>query len=174
MAFIRENNMVIWRFHDHWHRTDPDGIYVGIEEKLGWENARIANYVYDISATTLGKLASEVKERFDAKTIRVIGKADMPINRAALSLGAPGSRRHISALNQDGVQVVLIGEAPEWEAIEYVRDAISAGHKKAMIIMGHAISEEAGMEYCSQWLRQFINEIPVRFVPANEPFWSPE
>jgi len=25
-AFIRDHHMVVWRFHDHWHRRKPDGI----------------------------------------------------------------------------------------------------------------------------------------------------
>src|SRR6266481_697748 len=25
-AFIQEHGLVIWRFHDHWHRRKPDGI----------------------------------------------------------------------------------------------------------------------------------------------------
>src|SRR5690349_5027397 len=25
-AFIEKHRMVIWRFHDYWHRRDPDGI----------------------------------------------------------------------------------------------------------------------------------------------------
>jgi len=40
--------------------------------------------------------------------------------------------------------------------------------------MGHADSEEAGMEYCAEWLDQFITEVPVIFVPAGNPLWSPE
>jgi hypothetical protein len=28
------------------------------------------------------------------------------------------------------------------------------------------------MEECSTWLRSFISEVPVGFVPAKEPFWA--
>ena len=45
---------------------------------------------------------------------------------------------------------------------------------KAMIVLGHANSEEAGMEYCGKWLRQFVTEVPIKFIPAGDPFWRLE
>jgi hypothetical protein len=39
-----------------------------------------------------------------------------------------------------------------------------------MIILGHTVSEEAGMEYCAQWMDTFINEIPVKFIESGDPF----
>lgn len=38
LKYINENKLIIWRFHDHWHRTSADGIYVGMIEKLGWKH----------------------------------------------------------------------------------------------------------------------------------------
>jgi len=45
---------------------------------------------------------------------------------------------------------------------------------KSLILLGHASSEEAGMEYCATWLKTFIDEVPIEFVPAGEPFWTPQ
>ena len=36
----------------------------------------------------------------------------------------------------------MIGEAREWETVEYVDDAVAAGQKKALIIIGHIPSEQ--------------------------------
>ncbi len=33
-AIIDKHNLIIFRFHDHWHRTTPDGIYVGMIDKF--------------------------------------------------------------------------------------------------------------------------------------------
>src|SRR5665647_2306792 len=38
IKYINENKLMIWRFHDHIHRMNPDGIYVGMIEKLGWRH----------------------------------------------------------------------------------------------------------------------------------------
>src|SRR5690554_2544003 len=35
MKFIEENDLIIFRFHDHIHKMNPDGIYSGMAEKLG-------------------------------------------------------------------------------------------------------------------------------------------
>jgi hypothetical protein len=30
------------------------------------------------------------------------------------------------------------------------------------------------MEECARWLKTFVSEVPVEFVPAREPFWAPK
>ena len=41
-----------------------------------------------------------------------------------------------------------------WDTTEYVRDAIAMGQPKALVMIGHEKSEEAGMKYLreSLWL----------------------
>ena len=77
------------------------------------------------------------------------------------------------ALQRDDVQVLVIGEAHEWETVEYVDDAVAAGLDKALIVIGHIPSEQAGMEECARWLKGFVTEVPVEFVAAANPFWHP-
>ena len=45
---------------------------------------------------------------------------------------------------------------------------------KGLIVLGHVISEENGIERIARWLKTFITEVPVEFIPAGEPFWSPQ
>lgn len=174
LRYIRENNMVIWRFHDFWHKTSPDGIYEGIIRDIGWQEYRTEKNVLVIPETTLGQLARGLRDKFNIQTIRVMGDPDMKVSTIGLSLGAPGSMAHIELLKRGDIQVLIGGEAREWETVEYVRDAITADMNKGMILLGHAISEEPGMEYCAEWLKKFITEVPVEFIPAGEPFWRPE
>src|SRR5205807_2698364 len=35
--FIQKHGLVVWRFHDHWHRRNPDGILTGMVHALKWE-----------------------------------------------------------------------------------------------------------------------------------------
>jgi hypothetical protein len=30
------------------------------------------------------------------------------------------------------------------------------------------------MKECASWLKAFVPEVPVEYMPAGEPFWSPE
>jgi putative NIF3 family GTP cyclohydrolase 1 type 2 len=84
--------------------------------------------------------------------------------------GASGESKELKELERDDVQVLVAGEAREWETVEYVRDAVAEGRRKALILLGHEVSEEAGMEYCARWLRPLFPSLPVTFIPAGEPF----
>jgi hypothetical protein len=45
------------------------------------------------------------------------------------------------------------------------------GAGTALIVLGHAISEEAGMAYLAEWLRARVPDVPITHVPAGDPFW---
>jgi hypothetical protein len=51
-------------------------------------------------------------------------------------------------------------------------DAVDAGLRKALIILGHTPSEQAGMQWFGEWLRPLVNRVPVEYIPAQEPFWA--
>jgi putative NIF3 family GTP cyclohydrolase 1 type 2 len=120
---------------------------------------------------TVRDLAAGVKKSLGISMMRVIGDPDFKVTKVAFAPGAPGSQVQIAALVRKDVEVLLIGESREWETIEYARDAVEQGKHKAMIIMGHVPSEEAGMEECARWLKTFIKEVPVNYIQTPEPFW---
>jgi putative NIF3 family GTP cyclohydrolase 1 type 2 len=173
LAFIKEHHLVVWRFHDHWHRRTPDGIEAGMTHTLGWEafQDKQNQYLFTIPETTLDKLAAELKARLELHTMRVVGDPQMKITRVALSPGAAGMQREIGALENPDIQLLITGESREWETVEYAADAVSEKKNKALIVLGHIPSEQAGMEECTRWLKTFVSEVPVKFVPAAQPFW---
>ena len=173
--FIEKHGLVIWRFHDHWHARNPDGIEAGMVHALEWEKFQdpANQYVFSLPATTLSDLAESLKSRLQIRAARVVGDPHMPVTRVVLSPGAAGFGPETRALEMDGVQVLIIGETREWETVEYVTDAITEGKHKALIILGHIPSEQAGMEECTRWLKGFVTEVPVTMTPAHEPFWIP-
>ena len=174
--FIAEHGLVVWRFHDHWHARNPDGIEAGMVHALAWEKFQDAHnqYLFTIPETPLEKLASDIKRRLGIGVVRVVGDPNLRITKLALAPGAAGLTRQVSALEMPGVHALVIGEAQEWEAVEYVADAVSERKQKSLIILGHIPSEQAGMAECARWLKAFVTEVPVQFVPAREPFWSPK
>ncbi len=175
-AFIQQHNLVVWRFHDHWHARRPDGILAGMTHALGWEKFQnAANHaLFTLPRTTLNNLAESVKQKLNIRVVRVVGDPQLEITQVGFLPGAAGSPRQIRLLERDDVQALLIGETPEWETVEYVADAVTEHKPKALIILGHIPSEQAGMEECTRWLKTFINEVPVEFIPAREPFWLPK
>ncbi len=174
-AFIREHRMVVVRMHDHWHRRRPEPMAASLARVLGWERYRSAEseFLYRVPETTLAELAATIRRRLPAPTLRVVGDSGLRVTKIGLSPGAAGFDAHRKLLQQDAVEVLVIGEAREWETVEYVADAVTAGQKKALIILGHIPSEQDGMEEFARWLGTFVKEVPVTFVPAADPFWAP-
>jgi putative NIF3 family GTP cyclohydrolase 1 type 2 len=172
-AFIEKHGMVVWRFHDHWHMRKPDGIEAGNVHALGWEKFQRADnqYLFVMPETTLRELAKQVSEKLGSSVVRVVGDPEMKVTKVGFSPGAAGSQREIHALEQDDVEVLMVGETREWETVEYAADAVSEGRKKALIVIGHIPSEQPGMEGCARWLKVFVKDVPVEFVPAKQPFW---
>lgn len=174
-AFIEKHGLIIWRFHDHWHARNPDGIEAGMVHELSWEKYQdpAHEHLFTVPPTTLKNLTAEIQNRLQIRAMRVVGEPDMRVTRLAMSPGAAGFGRETRALEMPDVQVLIVGETREWETVEYVSDAVSEKRNKALIILGHIPSEQAGMEECARWLKQFVTEVPVSFIAAREPFWRP-
>jgi putative NIF3 family GTP cyclohydrolase 1 type 2 len=172
--FIDDHKLVIWRFHDYIHSIRPDGILSGMVRKLGWKDYVLNGHLDDylLPETTLEGLLEYLKNIFPGNTFNVVGDPALKLSRVSFLCGAPGSNSHIRALSDKNVDVVIAGEVPQWETYEYARDAVLQGRPKAIIFIGHINSEEAGMDYCSEWLNGFIKDIPVHFVECGPSFWS--
>lgn len=175
-SFIEKNGLVVWRFHDHWHARRPDGILAGMTQALNWgkyaspEQARR----FSLPRTTLEALAQDMQKRLEARAMRVIGDPKMVVSRVSMSPGFNNLPGIVSALESPEIDVVVIGETREWEGIEYARDCVTAGKKTALIVVGHVPSEEHGMEECAAWLKTFVSEVPIAYLPSGDPFWHPK
>ena len=174
-AFLESHGMAVLRFHDNWHARRPDGIRTGMLQILGWERFRTEEspQVLAMPETSLEALAGDARKRLQARTVRVIGAPQMKVRRVAINPGYADLQGVMRTLSRPDIDVLVIGEAREWEGILYAQDAIAAGKPKGLIVLGHVISEENGMNECARWLKTFISEVPVEFIPAGEPFWSP-
>ena len=172
MQFIRDNKIVVWRFHDNLHAHRPDMTATGLAEALGWAQRRSKEdpSVYVLPPIQLRDLAKDVEKRLKLQAIRVIGDPETRVSRAALMQGT--APFHASTLLPK-VDVIVAGEQREWEGVEYAFDANTAGDRKGMILIGHWVSEDQGMRLCADWLKSFISEVPVEWIPAGDPFWRP-
>lgn len=169
---LEDNNIVVFRYHDYIHSIKPDPVVMGVVEKLGWQqfvktdNPRIVT----IPARKLSALCKEVKTKLGSEQIRYIGSPDMNCKTIGLLVGASGGNSHIGMLGTTAIDVLIVGEIHEWETAEYVRDAISAGQNRAVIIAGHAPTEEPGMEWLAKWLQPKLGSVKVTHVPGVSPF----
>jgi putative NIF3 family GTP cyclohydrolase 1 type 2 len=174
LDYAARNNMVVYHMHDHWHALRPvDGIHVGTARVLGWtaymhkDNPRY----YTLPPMTVLDMAKHIQTRMKARTLRVIGDPAMTVRELYASYGNFGGLGGAQIL--DTVDVMVIGEAQDWDLPMFVQDSVAAGRKKAFIVIGHVLSEQWGMEYAADWLRGFIKEIPCKYVPIIEPYWNP-
>lgn len=169
---LDDNGIVVWRFHDHWHRHVPDGIVTGVTAALGWEGYLRPGKgaLFTMPETTVGALAGEAKAKLEIDTVRVVGDLEMACTGVALAVGAPRAMHQMALLARDDVDVLLTGELNEWETSEYARDAVAQGRSKAVIVLGHAQSEEPGMAYLAAWLRPLVKDVPITHVPVGDAF----
>jgi putative NIF3 family GTP cyclohydrolase 1 type 2 len=165
--FIKENNLAIFRFHDHAHALQPDPLVVGSARMLGWTKYASPSEprIYVLPTTTLRELAVDVGERLKGQAIRVAGDPDMKVTRVALGPGYG-----VPPLTPS-IDVAVGGESAESGGnVEYMLDAAADDQKKGVILLGHMMSEDWGMREVAEWLRPLVPETTVEWIPAGEPF----
>lgn len=175
LEFIRHHRMVVFRLHDGIHSTSPDPIAIALIQELGWKSyTKSTNpFLVTIPQTSLLELSSDLVAMLNAKTLRVVGDPNLRVTHLAILPGASGLQKQVLALRRDDVEVLLAGESAEWEAIEYVRDAVAQGRHKALVLLGHEVSEEAGMKRCAEDIRPLFPGLKVTHIAAEQPLWSP-
>jgi putative NIF3 family GTP cyclohydrolase 1 type 2 len=176
LDYMRKNNIVVLHWHDHWHHRTPDGSAYGMMQEVGWEKYSDSpdKKHFALPAQPLAQFAKGLEQKLQLHNVRVIGKPEMQVSRVYASWGYAKREVVISLLNRPDVDTLVTGESVEWEGIPYVQDMVAMGQKKALVLLGHVNSENGGMRYCAEWLRGFIHEVPIGFVPAPEPFWPPD
>jgi putative NIF3 family GTP cyclohydrolase 1 type 2 len=169
---LKQHGIVVWRFHDYWHTHRPDGVQMGVLTKLGWQNLFNAENprMIVIPPTSLGDLISHAKKSLGIRQVRFIGDVKQSCKRIALSPGAAGGRSQIQLLQKETPDVLIVGELSEWETAEYIRDAQSMKLPMSLIVLGHAESEEPGMEWLVSWLQPKVAGTKVSHVPSHYPF----
>lgn len=172
--FIRKHKLLAWRFSDHWRRRSPDPFAQGLAQQLGWAkffDPQNPNLI-TIPAMTLAALTGHVKTSLKIRGgLRIIGDPKLHVRRLALLPGSTPLQAAIKSL--PGADAILAGEVREWETVEYVRDTVALGGKKALLLTGRIVSEDPGMAICAQWLKALVPEVPCRWITAGDPYWRP-
>jgi putative NIF3 family GTP cyclohydrolase 1 type 2 len=172
--FIRNNQLVVWRFSDHWRQRTPDAITAGLTDALGWGRFRAADDLRSVTvpSTTLEALASDVKRDLNIRGgIRVIGEPKLTLTKIGL---LPGTTPVQSALALfPFVDVIIAGEVREWESVELARDKVTAGERKGLVLIGRVVSENPGMNECAKWLKDIVPEVRTTWIPVEDPYWRP-
>jgi putative NIF3 family GTP cyclohydrolase 1 type 2 len=168
---LDKNKIIIWRFHDYCHSLKPDPMLYGIIKKMGWEPYyKPEESIIQIPNTSLQALIDQLKRELNISHLRIIGDLGRDIKKVGLLPGAAGGQNQVGLIEKENPDVLIVGELSEWETAEYLRDRNSFGKKTALIILGHSLSEEAGMEYFTNWLQPKIPSLNITHVPSGDPF----
>ena len=187
---IEKTGVAIWRFHDHMHMASEDGIFRGFEQETGWTQYRMEpptidtlgfgapnkhDGCYQIPEMTLRELCAFFKERLSMNVIQIIGEPDMRVSRVGVlpgggSLGIGAEYMPMRYMRLRNLDVLICGDITEWTLPAYVRDACQLGLHRAILVLGHERSEEAGMKWLGDWMNDIVNGTPIVFIDAEEPF----
>jgi putative NIF3 family GTP cyclohydrolase 1 type 2 len=179
LAFIQQHHLVVFRLHDEIHAGGTDHILAGLYATLGWKDyphptGPYAQYFVTVPPTTLLQMAQTLQQRLHIATLRIEGDPQLAVSHVAVLPGASGLNKQVLALRQPGIDLLIAGEASEWETVEYVRDAVAQGKHKGLILLGHEVSEEPGMEQCARELREVFPALHVDHIEAGQPLWNPD
>jgi putative NIF3 family GTP cyclohydrolase 1 type 2 len=172
-SLLTKNNIAVWRFHDYIHRHSPDGVLEGVVTKLGWKKFQNASrsYLFTLPGeTNLETLIGDVKTKLDIPNLRMVGSLEDKCQRVLLLPGAWGGRNQMTQIMETKPDLVICGEVAEWETSEYIRDARAMGLKRSLVVLGHAQSEEPGLAWLVDWLKEKAPMIKSAHVPSQNPF----
>jgi putative NIF3 family GTP cyclohydrolase 1 type 2 len=172
--FIKNNQLVVWRFSDHWRQRTPDPLSIGLADTLGWGKFRAVDDPrrLTVPSTNLESLVSDLKRKLNSRGgIRVVGDPGLRVTRVGL---LPGTTPVQTALTLFPlVDAIIAGEVREWESVELARDKVTAGESKSLVLLGRVVSENPGMNECAKWLKDVAPEIRTTWIPVEDPYWRP-
>jgi putative NIF3 family GTP cyclohydrolase 1 type 2 len=169
---IDKHNIAIWRCHDYLHTQQLNGVQQGVIDALGWRNYYNVDEtnIINLPGLSLEQLITHVKHKLNVKTVRYIGDKKQSCKKILLIPGAMDGRAQMKLLAEKKPDAFICGELREWETAEYIRDARAVGQQISLIVVGHAASEEPGMEWLKNWLQPQVGNIKVTHVPSESPF----
>ena len=173
-ALLESTGMAVYRFHDHPHYNTPDIITTGVLNALKPEGEIVNTDIFDTTRIILSEpvspvsFAKMIEERLGIRHIRICGTRDKLCTNVSVMVGSPGGV--MEEFTREETEILLIGEACEWMQGEYARDADALGYKKALLILGHAGSERAGMEYTAELLKERCPQLDVRYFEGGEVY----
>jgi putative NIF3 family GTP cyclohydrolase 1 type 2 len=174
LELLNKHKIAIWRFHDYWHAHKPDGIIMGNLKKLGWDkyydpttNPRLLTLPKPMS---IKSIVAITKEKLGISTVRLLGNQNQECTTIYMAFGYMDSKMQIAAIQKYKPDLILSGETREWETVERVRDGLAMGQKTSLLILSHAVSEEAGMEYAAEWLKPMVPGIKITHIASQNPF----
>ena len=170
--FLEGNGLVVLRCHDLWDQIPDIGIpdswgkFLGLGDPVdgvGWFR------VYDGGGRRAAEIARQVADRcraFGQEAVQLIGPEERKVSRLCLGTGAitPFLTEFVGSWNAD-MGICSDDGFNYWRDGYYARDA-----GITVVIVNHAVSEEAGVMGLAEHLRGKFPNIPVHHIPQRCPY----
>jgi putative NIF3 family GTP cyclohydrolase 1 type 2 len=168
LNFIEQSGLIILRCHDLWDGMANIGIPDSWADLLGFSNPIDGEgffRVYDVKGNTAIDIARQVLEHTKSlgqQGIQLTGPADKPVNRVAIGTGA--ITPFMTLTEKYKADLVICVD----DGIFYCFDgAYAIDTEIPMIVVNHAVSEEAGMINLAKHLQEKFPHIPVHHIPQR-------
>lgn len=167
---ISTHELAIFRYHDYIHHRFPDPITAGLVEQLSWHEEKVEHQPYSAVVTlqqtqSVASVIAHIKKKLHIPSVRVTGPLELDVNKIGLLVGyRGGSANTLPLIEKYKLDLLIVGEAQEWETAEYIIDCNAAGINKSMITIGHMASEAYGMKLLAQQLQEQFPTLSVTFI----------
>ena len=177
--FIESNNLNIYRISENWYGKTSMASE-GLLNALGWKASSsisaVAPYpeektaIVTLPAQPLLALSKSAKAKFACKSARLLGAPTAKIAKIAVHPGYLTIAAITEIAKVPNLDLILTGEACEWEAFVYAEDWINAGHGKGFLMLGLAVTSDAAASGVAAWVKKTLTGIPVESLHVGDPF----
>jgi putative NIF3 family GTP cyclohydrolase 1 type 2 len=170
--YLKEHGLCVFHLHDNLHQAGLDYIAVGMAQKLGWGGYRTDDSFksFRMAGVKLARILSDIEAGLEPTAARYIGDRDVVYENIITSWGFMMMENAVKLINLHESCVLIAGETHEWEFVEYVHDAHHQGLRKALVIVGHVPSEEGGMEFLCDHLREKSPSLSISYIKTDDLF----
>lgn len=156
---IIDNNITLFRFHDHAHHREVDYIHAGFIKMLGLEIEKqyprdsFARRIYKLKTPmTVEEISKLALKKLNLKLGRVVGDKTTLVKKVCLALGWVDLFSGTD-LHRPDCELIISGEVgSELYCQYYMRDANYYGNNQCLLLLGHIGGEIAGMRYFAEEL----------------------
>lgn len=170
---IEDHGLVIYRLRSAWRRRFPSAAAHALAARLELASPGGGDewVLMRADGSTVASLARRF-ERRGAGSVRIVGAANTPVACVAVVAGMLETRMLAVILRDPTIDLVVAGDAIEWEAVPYMEDAIAAGRKASLLLTGYQSSmEPLGAEF-GRFASKLFPGAPVAVLAESDPIWG--
>jgi putative NIF3 family GTP cyclohydrolase 1 type 2 len=170
--YLRDHQLCVFHLHDNLHHAGLDYVAVGMAQKLGWGKYRTDDSFksFRMADVKLEHILRDVEVGLEPTAVRYIGDKDAVYENVITSWGFMMMENGVKLINRHESCVLITGETHEWEFVEYVHDAHHLGLRKALVVTGHVPSEESGVEFFCNYLRDKSPSLSISYIKTDDLF----